>query len=79
VDYYRYHPLILNAAFLGGLSAEDYRILGLGDKRNYMHAFVREPSFPRTQSLCAKIMDTGARWNSVQERIIARGQRLFGR
>jgi ectoine hydroxylase-related dioxygenase (phytanoyl-CoA dioxygenase family) len=27
VDYYRYHPMLLNAAFLGNLSEEDQRIL----------------------------------------------------
>ena len=35
IDYYRYHPLLLNAAFLGGLSPEDQRILGFGNKTNY--------------------------------------------
>jgi hypothetical protein len=41
VDYYRYHPLILNAAFLGNLSDEDRRILGFGNKLNFRPAFVR--------------------------------------
>ena len=41
VDYYRYHPLILNAAFLGNLSDEDQRILGFGNKLNFRPAFVR--------------------------------------
>src|SRR6185295_12675283 len=41
VDYYRYHPLILNAAFLGELTDEDQRILGFGNKRNFRPAFVR--------------------------------------
>lgn len=47
IDYYRYHPLLLNAAFLGGLSEEDYRILGFGNKTNYIPAFERAttPSF----------------------------------
>lgn len=47
VDYYRYHPLILNAAFLGGLSDEDRRILGFGNMTNFQPAFVRseQPSF----------------------------------
>ena len=43
VDYYRYHPLMLNAAFLGQLSAEDQRILGFGRKTHYQHAFERVP------------------------------------
>src|SRR6266550_2529590 len=41
IDYYRYHPLLLNAAFLGNLSPEDQRILGFGDKTNFQPAFVR--------------------------------------
>ncbi|HVS20259.1 MAG TPA: phytanoyl-CoA dioxygenase family protein [Pyrinomonadaceae bacterium] len=47
VDYYRYHPLLLNAAFLGDLSAEDQRILGFGNKTNFQAAFERldRPSF----------------------------------
>lgn len=53
IDYYRYHPLILNAAFLGNLSAEDRRILGFGNKLNFRPAFVRagQPSiFSRLSS-----------------------------
>jgi hypothetical protein len=39
VAYHRYHPLLLNAAFLGNLSEQDRRILGFGDKSHYVHAF----------------------------------------
>lgn len=39
IDSYRYHPLILNAAFLGGLSAEDQRVLGFGRTTNYIAAY----------------------------------------
>lgn len=46
--YHRYHPLLLNAAFLADLSPEHQRILGFGGKRNYVHAFEREVRFPRT-------------------------------
>ena len=55
VDYYRYHPLILNAAFLGNLSDEDRRILGFGNKLNYRPAFVRagEPS------ILARVLNAG--------------------
>jgi hypothetical protein len=41
IDYYRYHPLLLNAAFLGDLSEEDQRILGVGNKTNFRPAFTR--------------------------------------
>ena len=41
LDYYRYHPLILNAAFLGELTEDDQRILGFGNQTNFQPAFVR--------------------------------------
>jgi hypothetical protein len=41
IEYYRYHPLLLNAAFLGDLSDEDRRILGFGNKTNFRPAFER--------------------------------------
>jgi hypothetical protein len=42
VEYYRYHPLLLNAAFLGGLDEEDRRVLGFGNKTNYIPGFERQ-------------------------------------
>jgi hypothetical protein len=39
VDAYRYHPLILNAAFLGNLTREEQAILGFGQKANYIPGF----------------------------------------
>lgn len=41
IEYYRYHPLILNAAFLGNLSSREQRILGFGRKTNYQATFER--------------------------------------
>jgi len=49
VAYYRYHPLLLNAAFLGGLSEEHRQILGFGDASQYLHAFQRKVRFPWLQ------------------------------
>ncbi len=46
VDYYRYHPLIVNAAFLGGLTGEQQRVLGFGHKGRFQHDFVRKPQSP---------------------------------
>ena len=43
VEYYRYHPLLLNAAFLGGLTEDDRKMLGFGNKTNYLPAFERAP------------------------------------
>jgi len=51
IEYYRYHPLLLNAAFLGNLTREDERILGFGDKRNYQHGFVRRRRHPALEAM----------------------------
>lgn len=54
VSYYRYHPLLLNAAFLGDLSAEDRRILGFGNKINFQPAFERPDGPPLSyRAFCA--------------------------
>ncbi|MFO0964221.1 MAG: phytanoyl-CoA dioxygenase family protein [Gemmataceae bacterium] len=47
VEYYRYHPLLLNAAFLGDVTPEDMRILGFGDQTHYQANFVRRRSHPK--------------------------------
>ena len=51
VDDYRYHPLLLSAAFLGGLTEEDQLILGFGDKTNFIPAFEHRPKHTRFQSV----------------------------
>jgi len=51
IGYYRYHPLLLNAAFLGGLTPQDQRILGFGNKTNYIHSFVRKDKHSLIQKL----------------------------
>lgn len=77
VDYYRYHPLLLNAAFLGNLRDEDYRILGFGDKRNYFHAFSRRQKHPRLQSIFEAILTATVVCDSLQERLGARVRRVM--
>lgn len=51
VDYYRYHPLLLNAALLGNLTADDERILGFGNKLSYQAGFVRKSGYPVLQQV----------------------------
>jgi ectoine hydroxylase-related dioxygenase (phytanoyl-CoA dioxygenase family) len=76
IDYYRYHPLLLNAAFLGDLSAEDQRILGFGDKRNYQPSFVRA-----TPTVLHRMMTAAngaqVRIQQLHQRISARLRRIF--
>lgn len=57
IKYYRYHPLLLNAAFLDNLSMEDQRILGFGDKRNFQNGFERRRRHPILESLNRSLME----------------------
>ncbi len=77
LNYYRYHPLILNAAFLGELSAQDQRILGFGNKTNFNPTFVR----PVNPSIFYRALTTAhsaeLRMKNVKDRICARLNRVF--
>ncbi len=80
-DYYRYHPLVLNAAFLGSLSAEDCRILGFGDKRNYIPAFTRSPQHPRLESVFKMLFESSLRYRRLlyyRQRAYAKLKRALG-
>ena len=79
IDYYRYHPLLLNAAFLGNLSDEDQRILGFGNKTNYLHAFERAPKHKNLQSAFRSALEVSIRAMALRERIAARLKRFGGR
>ena len=78
LEYYRYHPLILNAAFLGDLSEEDQRILGFGNKTNFNSAFVRpiKPSF--VYQAMSSVHDAQVKVKSLSDRVAARLKRLLG-
>ena len=79
IDYYRYHPLLLNAAFLGNLSSEDQRILGFGNKTNYLAAFERKPRHTTLQSAFRGALEVTIRANAFRERVAARLKRMGGR
>ena len=70
IKYYRYHPLILNAAFLGGLTQEDKRILGFGDHSNYIPNYERPEKFGIFQSAVSKSYDTLMLTNNISSRVI---------
>ena len=79
VEYYRYHPLLLNAAFLGDLTAEDQLILGFGDKTNYTPGFVRKPRYQIFQSLQSDMFGTKLAVDEFTSRVAARVRRILGR
>ncbi len=76
IDYYRYHPLILNAAFLGNLSDEDQRILGFGNKTNFFPAFARTPKQKSLYSSFRGCLEVALRVNAFRERVYARLKRM---
>jgi hypothetical protein len=73
--YNRYHPLVLNAAFLGGLSPEDQRILGFGDKRRYVHAFQRPSRHKSLERVFAAAFSAKLCTRELLDRIGARLRR----
>lgn len=79
LSYYRYHPLLLNAAFLGNLTEEDRRILGFGDKTNYIPHYRRGSKHESFQRLVRGMFE-GKLWADNQtSRIRARVRRMLGR
>jgi len=77
LDYYRYHPLILNAAFLGKLSEEDQRILGFGNKTNYVHAFDRQPRHTALQSVFRSVFTVKLHADGIRDRILGKLRRTW--
>jgi hypothetical protein len=78
IAYYRYHPLLLNAAFLGNLSEEDRRILGFGNKTNFIHAFERKPKHTLLHKAIQAVFDAKIPIDNFQHRVVARLKRMFG-
>jgi len=79
IDYYRYHPLLLNAAFLGDLSREDQRILGFGNQINFQPAFQRQDGPPLMFEVFASSNVCRLHLQHLQQRIVAKLKRVFGR
>ena len=79
VDYYRYHPLLLNAAFLGNLSAEDQRILGFGNKTNFQPAFERQAQSPFGYGVFSTAFSVQLRLRELRARTTGRLKRAFQR
>jgi hypothetical protein len=74
---YRYHPLLLNAAFLGNLSDEDRRILGFGNKSNFVPSFVRHDQPPVSYNAFCLAHAAGLMVRELRARIVARLRRTF--
>ena len=70
-ESYRYHPLLLNAQFLGNLSEEDCRILGFGDKTNYRPAFEHSGRYGIHRTL-SRVHDANLRLQDLRVRFVTR-------
>jgi hypothetical protein len=77
VEYYRYHPMLLNAAFLGDLTPEQQRILGFGDQTHYQKNFVREPLHPWTHAALTKLHTVNLISNEWSSRLFGKLGRLL--
>jgi Phytanoyl-CoA dioxygenase (PhyH) len=77
VDYYRYHPLLLNAAFLGDLSAEDRRILGFGNKKNFVPAFERGHKPTALYSIFSAAYNVNLHLANLGQRVAGRVRRIL--
>jgi len=78
IGYYRYHPLLLNAAFLGDLSAEDRRILGFGNKTSFQPAFERRDQPPLIFEVFQAADSARLRIGRLRDRITLRLRRTLG-
>lgn len=79
LDDYRYHPLILNAAFLGSLQDEDRRILGFGNKARFNPTFVRATNQSRLYRTFQMAHSAELRWKDLRARAAARLGRYLRR
>lgn len=77
ITFYRYHPLILNAALLGNLSREDQRILGFGNKTNFQPAFEQPVRTPIGYKTVSATINAQLRIENLTERIGARLRRAL--
>jgi hypothetical protein len=77
LDYYRYHPLLLNAAFLGGLSEEDRKILGFGNKTNYIPAFERHPKHVLLRKCFSTAYEAKLRLDVLGARVVGKLRRIL--
>ncbi|MES2176780.1 MAG: phytanoyl-CoA dioxygenase family protein [Gemmatimonadota bacterium] len=78
VQAYRYHPLILNASFLGGLSPKQQGMLGFGNKTNFIPAYATEDAHPRLHDSFSAIYSTQLKFYYATRKIRWRLARLTG-
>ncbi|HEY4088633.1 MAG TPA: phytanoyl-CoA dioxygenase family protein [Bryobacteraceae bacterium] len=73
----RYHPLMLNAAFLGGLTAEDQFILGFGNQTHFHPEFRKKPRHEGFQWWQDSLLKKKIVADETAQRIAARLRRMI--
>ena len=76
IDYYRYHPLQLNASFLGHLSEEDQRVLGFGNSSNFQRGYRCSAARASFQTLMERSHDAQVLLAEFYERVKGKLRRL---
>lgn len=79
VRSYRYHPLLLNAAFLGSLTSEDERILGFGEKARYQPYHLGIARHDRSRRVYQRLHDINLVFHDFTTRAARKMRRLFRR
>ena len=77
-DFYRYHPLLLNASFLGELSKDDQHILGFNNKTSFIPAWERPAEHSVFQDVFRIAFSTKLWVEKFKERVAARLTNTFG-
>ena len=75
----RYHPLLLNAAFLGDLSPEDQKMLGFGNKTNFIPAHIRPAQPLFLYNVFMATLNLQLRARSLHERVVAKLNQMRNR
>lgn len=75
----RYHPLLLNAAFLGDLSPEDQKLLGFGNKTNFIPAYIRPNQPPVLYHAFMATLNLQLRARILRDRVVAKLNHMRGR
>jgi len=79
VRSYRYHPLLLNAAFLGGLSPDDERILGFGEKMRLQPGHVGRNKWERFRRTFQRVHDVQLATSDLMARASSKFTGLLNR
>jgi len=75
VELYRYHPLLLSAAFLANLDKDEERILGFGNMRNFVAAFEQPIRHGILEAVFSRLFDAKLLIDELHGRVLARLKR----